>query len=79
MVKDLVKRHFTLLSIAVFRNFCRVLHLVEGHNFRVDWHFKFGEEKHEKLAPRSASTVQEHRLAFKVDNYFLQNLLRKTP
>jgi hypothetical protein len=57
----------------------KVVHLVEGHNFHVDWHFKFGEKKLEKLAPRSASTVQEHRLAFKVDSYFLLNLLRKTP
>jgi hypothetical protein len=36
-------------------------------------------ERYEKLAPRSASPVHEHRLAFKVDNCFLQNLLRKTP
>jgi hypothetical protein len=56
----------------------KVVHLVEGHNFHVDWHFKFGEEKLEKLAPRSAATVQEHRLTFKVGNYFLQILLRKT-
>jgi hypothetical protein len=56
----------------------KVVHLVEGHNFHVDWHFKFGEEKIEKLAPKSASTVQEHRLKFKVGNYFLQIMLRKT-
>jgi hypothetical protein len=57
----------------------KVVHLIEGHNFHVDWHFKFGEEKLEKLAPWSASTVQEHRLTFKVGNCFLQNLLNKTP
>jgi hypothetical protein len=57
----------------------KVVHIVEGHNFHVDWHFKFEEEKLETLAPKSASTVQEHRLAFKVDNCFLQNLLSKTP
>jgi hypothetical protein len=56
----------------------KVVHLVEGHNFHVYWHFKFGEEKHEKNAPRSASPVHERRLAFKVGNCFLQNLLRKT-
>jgi hypothetical protein len=56
----------------------KVVYLVEGHNFHVDWYFKFGEEKLEKLAPRSASTVQEHRLTFKVGNCFLQILLRKT-
>jgi hypothetical protein len=57
----------------------KVVQLVEGHNFHVDWHFKFGEEKHENLAPRSAFTVHKHRLAFKVGSYFLLNLLRKTP
>jgi hypothetical protein len=56
----------------------KVVHLVEGHNFHVDWHFKFGEEKLEKLAPKSASTAQEHRLTFKVGNYFLQMMLSKT-
>jgi hypothetical protein len=56
----------------------KVVHLVEGHNFHVDWHFKFGEEKHEKLDPRSASPVHEHVMAFKVGNCFLRILLRKT-
>jgi hypothetical protein len=56
----------------------KVVHLDEGHNFHVDRHFKFGGEKLEKLAPRSASTVQEHRLTFKVGISFLQILLRKT-
>jgi CxxC motif-containing protein (DUF1111 family) len=36
-------------------------------------------EKLEKLVPKAASTVQENRLAFKVGNYLLQNLWRKTP
>jgi hypothetical protein len=53
----------------------KVVHLDEGHNFHVDWHFKFGGEKLEKLAPRSASTIQEHRLTFKVGISFLQILL----
>jgi hypothetical protein len=57
----------------------KVVHLVEGHNFHVDWHFKFGAEKLEKLAPRSASTVQEHRLAFKVDNCFLRKSVEQSP
>jgi hypothetical protein len=26
----------------------KVVDLDEGHNFHVDWHFKFGEEKLEK-------------------------------
>jgi hypothetical protein len=36
-------------------------------------------EKHEKLGPRSASPVHEHRPAFKVGKPPLPNLLRKTP
>jgi hypothetical protein len=56
----------------------KVVHLVEGHNFHVDWHFKFGEENLEKHAPRSASTFQEHRLTFKVGNCLLQIPWRKT-
>jgi hypothetical protein len=36
-------------------------------------------EKLEKLAPKTASTVQANRLTFKVGSYFLQILLRKTP
>jgi hypothetical protein len=56
-----------------------VVQLVEGHNFHVDWHFKFCVEKYEKLAQRSVSPVHGNRVAFKVGNLFLQNLLRKTP
>jgi hypothetical protein len=29
--------------------FMKVVHLVEGHNFHVDWHFKFLVESGEKL------------------------------
>jgi hypothetical protein len=29
--------------------FMKVVHLVEGHNFHVDWHFKFWVEIGEKL------------------------------
>jgi hypothetical protein len=48
----------------------KVVHLVQGHNLHVDCHFKFGEEKLEKLAPRSTSTIQEHTLTFKVGDCF---------
>jgi hypothetical protein len=30
----------------------KVVGLVEGHNFHVDWHFKFGEENCEKPLAR---------------------------
>jgi hypothetical protein len=32
-----------------------VVDLVEGHNFHVDWHFKFGEEKLGKQVARQFS------------------------
>jgi hypothetical protein len=57
----------------------KFVHLVEGHNFHVDWHFKFGVDRHENLAPRSASPVHEHMLPFKVGNYFLQISVEKNP
>jgi hypothetical protein len=59
--------------------FMKVVQLVEGHNFHVDWHFKVWVEKHEKLAERTISPVHGHRLTFKVGNLFLHNLLIKTP
>jgi hypothetical protein len=37
--------------------FMKVVHLVEGHNFYVDWHFKFLVEVGEKLGQPSASPV----------------------
>jgi hypothetical protein len=30
----------------------KVVHLDEGHNFHVEWHFKFGVEKIEKFIAR---------------------------
>jgi hypothetical protein len=35
----------------------KVVQLVEGHNFHVDWHFKFLVEKGEKLAQWSVPPV----------------------
>jgi hypothetical protein len=57
----------------------KVVQLVEGHNFHVDWHFKFWVEKDENLAQRSVPPVHCNRVAFKVGKSFVQNLLSKTP
>jgi hypothetical protein len=57
----------------------KVVHLVEGHNFHVDWHFQFRVEKLEKLVPRAGATVQANRLTFKVGNCVIQNLWGKPP
>jgi hypothetical protein len=56
----------------------KVVQLVEGHKFHVDWHFKFLVEKGEKLAQRSVPPVHGNCVAFKVGEPTLQNLLRKT-
>jgi hypothetical protein len=37
----------------------KVVHLVEGHNFHVDWLFKFGVEKLEKLVARQDSLFKK--------------------
>jgi hypothetical protein len=39
--------------------FRKVVGLVEGHNFHVDWHFKFGEENCEKPLARQDSLLPE--------------------
>jgi hypothetical protein len=59
--------------------FMKVVQLVEGHNFHVDWHFKFWVEESEKLAQRAVSPIHWKWVAFKVDRLVVQNLLRKTP
>jgi hypothetical protein len=35
----------------------KVVQFFEGHNFHVGWHFKFGEEKDEKLGQLPAAPV----------------------
>jgi hypothetical protein len=57
----------------------KVVHLVEGHNFHVDWHFKFWVEIGEKLDGLAVPPVFQNRPTFEVGTMFLQNLLRKTP
>jgi hypothetical protein len=53
--------------------FMKVVQLVEGHNFHVEWHFKFWVEIGEKLGQLSASPVSRNRAAFKVWQQFVQN------
>jgi hypothetical protein len=57
--------------------FMKVVHLVEGHNFHVDWHFKFWVEIGEKLDRLTVPPVLQNRPAFRVGTTFLPNLLRK--
>jgi hypothetical protein len=37
----------------------KVVHLVEGHNFHGDWHFKFLVEKLEKVVGRQDSLFKK--------------------
>jgi hypothetical protein len=57
----------------------KVVQFVEGHNFHVDWHFKFWVETGEKLAQGTVPPVHWKWVAFKVDKLVVQNLMRKTP
>jgi hypothetical protein len=58
--------------------FMKVVRLVEEHNFRVDWHFKFWVEISEKLDRLTVPPVFQNRPTFNVGTTFLQNPLRKT-
>jgi hypothetical protein len=57
--------------------FMKVVHLVEGHNFHVDWHFKFWVEIGEKRGQLTVPLVYQNMATFKVGKTFLQNPLRK--
>jgi hypothetical protein len=66
------------LNTSKFTNI-KVVQFVEGHNFHVDWHFKFWVEKDGKRGQLSASPVHRDMATFKVWLQFMQNSLRKTP
>jgi hypothetical protein len=57
----------------------KVVRFVEGHNFHVEWNFKFSVENDEKLGQPSTTPVHRNRVAFKVWQQIVQNPLRKTP
>jgi hypothetical protein len=44
----------------------KVVQFVEGHNFHVDWHFKFGVEIGEKLGPLTIPPVYRNMATFNV-------------
>jgi hypothetical protein len=56
----------------------KVVHLVEGQNFYVDWQFKFWVEIGEKLDRLTVPPVFWNKPAFNVGATFRQNPLRKT-
>jgi hypothetical protein len=54
-----------------------VVQFVEGHNFLVDWHFKFWEEIGEKHGQPPVPPVHRTMATFKVWQQFVQNPWRK--
>jgi hypothetical protein len=46
--------------------FMKVVHLVEGHNFHLDWHFKFWVKIGGKLDGLAVPPVFQNRLTFEV-------------
>jgi hypothetical protein len=44
----------------------KVVQLVEGHNFHVDWHFKFWKEIGEKLGQPPVPPVHRNMMTLKV-------------
>ena len=58
--------------------FMKVVHHVEGHNFHVEWHFKFWVEIGGKLDQPTVPPVSWNRATFKVGTAFLPNTSRKT-
>jgi hypothetical protein len=58
--------------------FMKVVQFVEGHNFHIDWHFKFRVEIGEKRGQPTVPPVSPNRAAFKVWQRFVQNPWRKT-
>jgi hypothetical protein len=57
----------------------KVVQFVEGHNFHVEWHFKFWVEKDEIHGQLSAASIHLDMATFKVWQQIVQNPLRKTP
>jgi hypothetical protein len=56
----------------------KVVQFVEGHNFHVDWHFKFWVEIGEKRGQPPAAPVHRDMATFKVWQQIVHNPLRKT-
>jgi hypothetical protein len=56
----------------------KVVQLIEGHNFHVDWHFKFWVEIGEKLGWLTVPPVYRNMATFKVWQRFVQKPWRTT-
>jgi hypothetical protein len=56
----------------------KVVCFVEGHNFHVEWHFKFWVEMCEKLKSMLLVTIHQSRVFSNVPLHYMQNPLSKT-
>jgi hypothetical protein len=83
-VKDTVKTGLTFAAFPKIHlntsksTFMKVVHLIEGRNFRVEWHFKFWVEIGEKLDGLAVPPVFQNRPTVNVGTTFPQNPLTKT-
>jgi hypothetical protein len=50
-----------------------------GHNFHVEWHFKFEVEIGENPWSIASVTIHKRKEKLKVGEQFMQNSLRKNP
>jgi hypothetical protein len=57
----------------------KVVCFVEGHNFHVEWHLKFGVEMGEKLKSTLEVTIHRRPENSQLGMRFVQKWLRKTP
>jgi hypothetical protein len=55
----------------------KVVQRAEGHNFHVDWHFKFWEEKGKKLGQLAVPHVHRTMASFKVCQQFVKKIRRE--
>jgi hypothetical protein len=56
----------------------KVVYFVEGHNFHVEWHYRFEVQSGEKCRSTPPGTIHWSRDFCKVPLHFIQNLLIKT-
>jgi hypothetical protein len=57
----------------------KVVCFVEGHNFHVEWHWRFGVEMHEKAWSTPRVTIHRRPENSQLGMRFVHNWLRKTP
>jgi hypothetical protein len=57
----------------------KVVYFVEGHNFHVEWHLRFGVEMREKSWSMPRVTIHQRLEICHLGMHFVHKWLRKTP